>query len=123
MKPYARADRVAGEVQKELADLLIRKLKDPRLGGVLISGVKMTPDLKLANVYFSFSGDENERQKALKGLESATGFIRQELGRRMELRYTPNIRFYYDTSFDYGERIENLIQKLRSDDSEDNSDN
>lgn len=116
MKPYARADRVAGEVQKELADLLIRKLKDPRLGGVLISGVKMTPDLKLANVYFSFSGDENERQKALKGLESATGFIRQELGRRMELRYTPNIRFFYDTSFDYGERIENLIQKLHSDD-------
>ncbi len=116
MKPYARADRVAGEVQKELADLLIRKLKDPRLDGVLISGVKMTADLQLANVYFSVSGGEERQQKAQKGLQSATGFIRQELGRRMELRYTPNIRFFYDPSFDYGERIENLIRELRSDD-------
>jgi len=116
MKPYARADRVAGEVQKELADLLIRKLKDPRLDGVLISGVKMTTDLQLANVYFSVSGDKEQRQNAQKGLQSATGFIRQELGRRMELRYTPNIRFFYDASFDYGERIENLIRELRSDD-------
>lgn len=116
MKPYARADRVAGEVQKELADLLIRKLKDPRLEGVLISGVKMTTDLQLANVYFSVSGDGDRRQKAQDGLKSAAGFIRQELGRRMELRYIPNVRFFYDESFDYGERIENLIQKLQSDD-------
>jgi len=116
MKPYARADRVAGEVQRELADLLIRKLKDPRLDGVLISGVKMTADLQLANVYFSIAGDKERRQQARQGLKSATGFIRQELGRRMELRYIPNIRFFYDTSFDYGERIENLIRKLRTDD-------
>lgn len=116
MKPYARADRVSGEVQKELADLLMRKLKDPRLDGVLISGVKMTADLQLANVYFSVSGGEERQQKAQKGLQSATGFIRQELGRRMELRYTPNIRFFYDPSFDYGERIENLIREIRSDD-------
>jgi len=116
MKPYARADRVAGEVQRELADLLIRKLKDPRLDGVLISGVKMTADLQLANVYFSIAGDKKRRQQARQGFKSATGFIRQELGRRMELRYIPNIRFFYDTSFDYGERIENLIRKLRTDD-------
>jgi len=114
MKPCARADRVAGEVQRELADLLIRKLKDPRLDGVLISGVKMTADLQLANVYFSIAGDKKRRQQARQGFKSATGFIRQELGRRMELRYIPNIRFFYDTSFDYGERIENLIRKLRT---------
>ncbi|MBA4393101.1 MAG: 30S ribosome-binding factor RbfA [Desulfobacca sp.] len=107
-----RTIQVGGLIQKEISELLLRKIKDPRLEMVTISGVVVTPDLKLARVFFSRFGNSIEVQKALEGLRSAAGFIKRELGQRLKLRHVPELEFMYDTSFDYGDRIESLIKDL-----------
>ena len=112
MKSYARSERVASEIQRELATVLFKRTNDPRLKSVLISGVKMTADLKLANIYFHTPGDTEKRQEVLAGLQSAAGHIKRELARRLKLRYMPELRFFYDDSFDYGEKIERMLQKI-----------
>ncbi len=116
MKPYSRADRVAGLIRQILAETLRKKVKDPRLSGVLITDVKMTRDLKIARVYFVTSGDNTERQRAKEGIRQASGFFKKTLGREMDLRYMPDLNFFYDESFDYGSKIEALLKSINSDD-------
>lgn len=116
MKPYSRAERVAGLIKQILAETLRKKVKDPRLSGVLITDVKMTRDLKLARVYFVLSGDNTSREKVTEGIRQAGGFFKKALGREMELRYMPELNFFYDESFDYGSRIEALLESINSDD-------
>jgi ribosome-binding factor A len=107
-----RTVQVGGLLQKEISELLIRKVKDPRLEMVTITGVKVSPDLKLARVYFSRFGTPDEITRSLEGLQSAAGFLKRELGQRMKLRHVPDLEFIHDTSFDYGERIESLLKGL-----------
>ena len=99
-------------IQQEISELLVRKIKDPRLELVTITGVKVSPDLKLARVYFSRFGNPDEIRRGLEGLQSATGFIKRELGQRMKLRRVPDLEFVHDTSFEYGDRIESLLKNL-----------
>jgi ribosome-binding factor A len=99
-------------IQKEISEVLLRKIKDPRLEMVTISGVDVSPDLKQARVFFSRFGNSAEVQRSLEGLRSATGFIKRELGQRLKLRHVPELEFIYDTSFEYGDRIESLIKDL-----------
>ena len=80
----------------------------------MITGVKMTQDLKLARIYFSVFGEMVTREEALKGLKRARGFVKYSLGRRLELRYIPELEFFYDESFDYGERIDKLLLAVKS---------
>ena len=112
MSAYKRAVRVADQLQRELAAILLRKIKDPRLESLTISGVKVTDDLRLARVYYVIRGDESQRDEALAGLNKAKGFIRREIGQALKLKYVPDLEFFYDNSFDYAERIETLIQKI-----------
>ncbi len=123
MKPFKRADRVAGQIQKVLSELLHRDIKDPRLNMATITGVKMTKDLKIAYVYFTTSGslDKNKRnQDAIKGFNSALGYIKRTLGGQLGLRYMPNIKFFYDESFDYGSKIDSLLKTIETKDEKGN---
>lgn len=112
MKSYPRSQRVASEIQRELAMVLFKHTNDPRLKSVLVTGVKLTADLKMARIYFHAPGDAQQREDVLAGLKSASGHIKRELGRRLKLRYMPELRFFYDDSFDYGEKIERMLKKI-----------
>jgi ribosome-binding factor A len=107
-----RTVQIGGLIQQEISELLVRKIKDPRLELVTITGVKVSPDLKLARIYFSRIGSPDEIRRVLQGLQSAAGFIKRELGQRMQLRRVPDLEFVHDTSFEYGERIESLLKDL-----------
>ena len=107
-----RIGRINEEIQKELASLL-RNLKDPRVQNTMISitHVETTPDLRYAKVYVSFL-EEEKAQDALKGLKSAGGYLRRELGRALNLRYTPELNWALDDSITYGAKMLKLINSL-----------
>lgn len=112
-----RCDRIADLLQQELADLLLRRVKDPRVEGVTITGVKVSGDLQHARVFYCVMGSPaaSGRENVASGLEKATGFLRHELAKRLHMRYLPRLEFQYDESFDYGEKIERLLKELRQD--------
>ncbi len=117
MRQGSRAERVSGLIQKSLSDLLKKGIKDPRLEMTLITGVKMTQDLRIARIYFtsSVAPGENVRKKrddTVKGFKSALGFIKRRLADSLGLRYMPDLEFYYDESFDYGSRIDTILKNL-----------
>jgi len=121
-----RTQRVGEEIQKEISSLLLNGLKDPRIGFVTITSVDVTADLQIAKVYFTVLGDEAARKNSEKGLNSSIPFIRRELGKRLRLRHVPDIVFKYDTSLEYGNRIETLLKDIQSesiDDHENQQDN
>ena len=107
-----RIGRINEEIQKELSNL-IRSLKDPRVQDTMISitRVETTPDLRYAKVYVSFL-QENRAQEALRGLKSAGGYLRRELGRALQLRYTPELVWELDDSITYGAKMLELINSL-----------
>jgi len=119
MKPFSRADRVSGQVQRALSDLLHKRIRDPRLKDATISEVKMSPDLKLAKIYYTVPNRERARDDALAGFNSASGFVKRTLARQLGLRYMPDLKFYYDDSFDYGSKIDRLIKTLHKEDEAD----
>jgi ribosome-binding factor A len=114
-----RSEKVADLIHKEISEMLVKSLKDPRIGFVTITRVAVSGDCRFAKIYFSVMGSLAERKKSAKGLDSAKGYIRKELGRRMGLRYTPEIMFQFDPSIEYaihiGEVIEHLHQKEEKD--------
>lgn len=116
MRPFTRADRVGGEIQKVLSELLLRTIKDPRLKMTLITGVKMTPDLKLARIYYTVTGLEIKPKDIQAGLNSARGYLRRSLAKQLNLRYIPALEFYHDDSFEYGDRINRLLQSVQEED-------
>lgn len=115
-----RINRINEEIQKSIADNL-RNLKDPRVTDTMISvtRVETTPDLRYAKVYVSFL-EENKAPEAMKGLKSAAGYLRREIGNDLKLRYTPEIQWALDDSITYGARLLKLINSLEvsSDDDE-----
>ena len=114
-----RAQRVGETIQQEVSRLLIRGLKDPRIGFVTITAVDVTPDLRLARVYYTVIGDEESRKSSAAGLKSSTPFIRQQLGKHLRLKFIPEISFVYDGSVDYGNRIEDLLREIKPTDDQD----
>ncbi len=114
MKPYPRADRVGVQIQASLTELMTKKLQDPRIEMATISGVRLTPDLRIAYVYFSIFGDEKRVQEALEGFKSSCGFIKKSIAPKLGLRYMPDLKFIHDTSFDRGTRIDKLLKGTQS---------
>ena len=123
MTPFSRADRVSGLIQEVLSNLLKKDIHDPRLKMATITNVKMSRDLKLARIYFSIYGDSNKREAAAKGFESARGFIKRSLARKLSLRYMPDLFFFYDESFDYGSHIDELLKRVMTENGRDNQSN
>ncbi len=95
-----------------VSGLIVKGLKDPRIGFVTITGVKVTDDLHLATVYFTVVGTDEEKKATEKGLNSARGFIRKEMGKNLRMRYVPDLVFRYDESVAYGTRIESLLKEI-----------
>jgi ribosome-binding factor A len=94
----------------ELADLIQRELKDPRVGFVTVTEVRMSPDIKHASVYVSiFEGADERKQESIDALQRAEGFLRHSLGRRLRLRYVPALKFVVDDTLDHSARIEQLL--------------
>jgi len=112
MGSYKRADRVADLIKVEIADLLLKEVRDPRIGAVTITGVKVTDDLRTAKVFFVEMGKDTCSADLQAGLGKATGFLRRELGRRLQLRHVPELLFVYDPSFAYGSRIDTLLKEI-----------
>lgn len=111
-----RPIRVGELIQAELAHLLLRDLKDPRLGMATVSRVEVSADLRYARVYISRMGNEAEQQATLDGFQRATGFIRGQLGKRLKLRYIPQLTFELDTAIAYGVKISKILHDLASPD-------
>jgi ribosome-binding factor A len=113
-----RTDRVAEALQALVADLLLREIKDPRIGLVTITGVKVTPDLRHARIFFSCLGDAAQRAQSLKGLTSAAGFVRSQVARKLNLRVAPEIVFEFDPGLEQAERVARLLKDALPRDSE-----
>jgi len=112
-----RADRVGDLILREIADLLMTRVKDPRVKKTTVTGISVSKDLRYAKVYYSLIGNEAEVLAAQKGLESATGFIKREIGLRMDLRYMPDIVFKHDPSLAEGDHMEKLFRRLKEEES------
>lgn len=107
-----RVGRVGEQIKKELSQLIQNELKDPRIGFITVTGVEVTNDLSQAKVFLSVMGSEEEKEASLKALGRSSGFLRAELGKRIRLRKVPELLFKFDTSIDYGSRIETILQQL-----------
>jgi ribosome-binding factor A len=116
---HSRAQRVGELLHKEISALLLKGMKDPRIGFVTITAVDVTPDLHLARVYYTVYGSDREKTETAKGLKSAVPYLRRELGRRLLMRYVPYLVFQADASLEYGNRIEGIIRQLHEDNGDD----
>jgi len=114
-----RAVRVGDQILKEIAELLITKVRDPRVKATTLTGINLSDDLKHARVYYSVMGDEENIVRTQAGLDSAKGFIKREIGRRMNLRYVPDIIFEHDLSLEKGNKMERLFEKMKLNESKD----
>lgn len=118
MADLSRRQRVADQIQKELAGLIQREMKDPRLGMVTVSAVDVSRDLAYADVFITILGKDNAeaRQQTLNILGRGAGFLRGKLARAMKLRIVPALRFRYDESIERGARLSSLIEDARKKD-------
>jgi len=119
---FQRSHRVGEQIQKEISALLIKGLKDPRIGFVTITAVEVTPDLHLARVFFSVMGSESDIKNTEKGLKSSVPYLRRELGKRLRMRYVPDLLFQFDHSLAYGNRIDTLLRQINTEQTDDQDD-
>lgn len=111
---YKRAARVADQIRMEVADILMRRTKDPRLRSVTVTDVRLSNDLRLARVYVTTIVGEESEQEVFAGLTGASGFIRTELGRRLAIRHIPELIFVKDVSGPRGDRVLRLLERLHA---------
>ncbi len=107
----ARHRKLAAELQRALAEVVSREVKDPRVGNVTITSVDLAPDLRTARVYFVPFASSHGADEVREGLTRAGGFLRGEIGRRLGLRYAPRLQFLFDDSFDRAQRLSSLIDR------------
>lgn len=113
-----RVSRVGEQIKKELSLILQTSFKDPRLGFITVTGVDVTNDFSQAKVYLSVLGNEEQKEDTLKALAKGNGFLRTELGRRIRLRHVPELLFKFDSSVEYGSRIDQILQDINRGDYE-----
>lgn len=114
-----RAGRVGEQLIREIADILMKKVKDPRVKGVTLTGINLSDDLRYARVFYSVMGEKGSVHRTQTGLDSAKGFIKREIGIRLDLKYMPDIVFKHDPSLEEGNGMERLFKDLKLDESSD----
>jgi ribosome-binding factor A len=112
-----RTDRVGHLIQMELSQLILHRVKDPRMGFVTITHVNVTPDLRSAAVFYSALGDQKARKETQIALEKSSGFLQREIGTALQLRYTPKLKFLYDDSLDRGLEIDRVLRDIQKSES------
>ena len=111
-KSFERNTRLEGEIRSVMSELLRFEVNDPRLTDVTVSLIRLSADRSKARVYFSVIGDEEREREAGDGFSAAAAFLRRQLGQKMRLRVVPSLEFLRDTSFEYGDRMERLFDRL-----------
>jgi ribosome-binding factor A len=111
---HSRPERVGEEIREELTAILAREVKDPGLGFITLTHVRMSGDLQSARIYYTVMGDEKSRRETAKALERATPFLRRHIAARVRLRRVPELHFAFDESVGRGQRIEQLLEEIRS---------
>ncbi|MGP4115905.1 30S ribosome-binding factor RbfA [Levilactobacillus zymae] len=112
-----RVGRLEQEIQREVTDILLKRVRDPRVEGVTVTGVEVTGDLQEATIYYSILSDKaSSAEKTAQGLKKATGLIQSELGSRLSIYKTPELFFEQDKSVQYGSRIDELLNDLHHQD-------
>jgi len=108
-----RSRRVADLVREVVSDAILHQLRDPRIGVVTVTEVRVSSDLKYARVYVSRLGDADAREASVEALNHAAPFLRRAVGRKIRLKYLPQLTFVADTTLDQSERLEGLLQEIR----------
>lgn len=117
-----RQRRLSELLKEEISDIILKEVKDPRIGFVSINDVELSGDLRHAKIFVSIIGDQSERDDTMDGLKKATGFIRKLVGERITVYHTPELVFKYDDSIEHGIHISNLIKEVRKEEKEAKSD-
>ena len=118
-----RSEKVADLIRKEISEMILLKtIKDPRIGFLTITRVSVSDDCRMARIYFSVMGGVEEQHRSLEGLNSARGYVRKELARRMSLRYAPEIVFQFDPSIEYAIHIDEVFHHLHEERKKDDDD-
>ena len=108
-----RSARVGELLKKEISQIILREMKDPRIGFVSVTDVEVTGDLRQAKVFVSVYGSDKEKEETMEGLDKATGFIRKLVGERVKIYHTPELLFRYDNSIEHGVHISKIIDDLK----------
>jgi len=114
-----RKERLNESIKELLSELILSRIKDPRVGFVTITGVEVSKDLVTAKVFYTVLGNDDERDESKQGLESAKNFLRKTISGELKLRNTPDFRFIYDNSLDRSVQIEDALKKIQTDDDSD----
>jgi len=109
-----RCQRIGDQLRGEISTMLLREIKDPRIGFVTVMDVEVAPDLSHATVFFTVYGSDEERRETLAGLNSTAGFMRREMGRRLHLKRIPELHFRYDNTSIKGEHLEGIFSQIRN---------
>ncbi len=112
MHPYKRSQRLSILLREEIADIIMRRVKDPRLGFVTVTDVEMSEDLKIARIFISVM-NEKDKEMTLEILNAAKGLIRSEVSKRVRTKFIPNIEFRIDRSIEHGDRIDKLLREIK----------
>lgn len=110
-----RSFRVGDQIMKVVADLLLHKIRDPRIKNVTLTGIQVSKDLRYARIFYSLMGEKKDIQNTQKGLDSARGFIKREIGSNLDMKYIPDIVFKYDPTLEKSEDLERLFKKINPD--------
>lgn len=121
-QPPKRASRVADVIKNELSVLLLQRVRDPQLQDITISRVELSDDLRHAKVYFTMFQGQAKMGQVTRSLQKATGFMRSHLAKTLNLRFTPELRFWYDEEFEEVEKIERLLEDIARDRNEQQED-
>lgn len=114
MSTHSRPERVGQEIQAAVGEMLARgMLRDPRIGFITITGVKVSADLRVARIFYSMIGTEAQVAETQKGLDAAKGFVRREVTSRVQLRVSPEVFFSFDASVGEGDKIERLLKEVK----------
>ncbi|HET7288957.1 MAG TPA: 30S ribosome-binding factor RbfA [Thermodesulfobacteriota bacterium] len=110
---HRRSERVSDEIMREVSGMIVRgEIKDPRVSGVFVTGVKITENLSMAEVFFTVLGGEAERSAALEGLEHSKGFIRSRLAKKIRMKKIPDIKFSFDQALETGYRVDEILRGI-----------
>ncbi len=112
-KDTRRIDKLGDLIKEEISNLLIKEIRDPRIGMLTITDVEVSRDIRAAKVFYTVSGDDNARREAQRGLESAVGFIRSSVAHNLTIRRMPELTFMFDKSLDYGQKIDRILEELK----------
>lgn len=110
-----RVEKVQAFIKQEASKMILNELKDPRIGFVTVTQVEVTGDLRHAKIYLSLMGTDEEKAQSWQGLTKAVGFLRTEIGKRLKMRFSPELTLHLDESLDYSEKIQKLLLKLKQD--------